>query len=78
MSEETTTDRDVLRAIFASRVSLAKKTEDEAVADMRREWTRTQAWWKSPATKQGSFVWFCDEFDLDASAVRRAIVERKT
>lgn len=70
-------DRDTLAAIFASRVSLAKRTEEDAVADARREWQKTQAWVKSPATKQGSFLWCCDEFDLDAGAVRRAIAERR-
>lgn len=77
MADATTVDRDTLAAIFASRVSLAKKTEDEAIADAQREWTRTQAWVKSPATKQGSFLWMADEFDLDAGAVRRAIAEKK-
>ena len=70
-------DRDTLAAIFASRVSLAKKTEAEAVADARLEWQRTQAWVKSPALKRGSFLSLCDEFDLDAGAVRRAIAARK-
>ena len=70
-------DRDTLAAIFASRVSLAKKTEAEAVADARLEWLRTQAWVKSPAVKRGSFLMLCDEFDLDAGAVRRAIAGRK-
>lgn len=70
-------DRDTLAAVFASRVSLAKRTEDQAVADARAEWTRTQAWVKSPSAKEGSFLWFCVEFELDAGAVRRAIQERK-
>lgn len=70
-------DREVQAAIFASRVSLAKKTEDEAAADARKEWQKAQAWVKSPATKPGSFLWFCDEFDLDFGAVRRAIAERR-
>ena len=73
MADATTVDRDTLAAIFASRVSLAKKTEEQAVADARLEWQRTQAWVKSPATKRGSFVWCCEEFDLELSAVRRAI-----
>ena len=70
-------DRDTLAAIFASRVSLAKKTEAEAVADARLEWQRTQAWVKSPAVKRGSFLNLCEEFDLDGGAVRRAISEKK-
>ena len=70
-------DREVLAAVFASRVALAKKTEDEAAADARVEHQRVQKWIKSDAKKERSFVWYCDTFDLDVSAVRRAIAERK-
>ena len=77
MADATTVDRDTLAAIFASRVSLAKRTEEEAVEDARREWHKTVAWVKSSAVKQGSFLWCCDEFDLNASAVRRAIDEKR-
>lgn len=70
-------DRETLAAIFASRVSLAKKTEDEAVNDARLEWKKTQAWIKSSSQKEGSFLWFADEFDMEPSAVRRAIEERR-
>lgn len=70
-------DRDTLAAIFASRVSLAKRTEEEAVEDARKEYLRTVKWVWSPATKEGSFLWFADEFDLDAGAVRKAIKERR-
>ena len=64
--------------MFASRVSLAKRTEDQAVEDARAEWTRTQAWVKSPSAKEGSFLWFCVEFDLAPDAVRRGIAERRS
>lgn len=70
-------DREVQAAVFASRVSLAKKTEDEAAADARAEWRKTQAWVKSPSMKQGSFLYFCDVFDMEPDAVRRAIQERR-
>lgn len=70
-------DKEVLGAIFASRVSLAKKTEDEAAADARLEHKRTVAWIASNSDKEKSFLWFCDEFDLDAGAVRRAIQEKR-
>lgn len=66
-------DRETLAAIFASRVSLAKKTEDQAAADAREEHRRTTLWLKSPSQKVNSFLWFCDEFDLEPSSVRRAI-----
>lgn len=70
-------DRETLASIFASRVSLAKRTEDEAAADAREEHRKTVKWVASPSKKEGSFLWFTDEFDLDAGAVRRAIQERR-
>jgi hypothetical protein len=76
--ESNAIDRETLAAIFASRVSLAKKTEDQAAEDARTEHRKTIAWLKSSSTKVGAFLWFADEFDLDAGAVRRAIQERRT
>lgn len=70
-------DREILASIFASRVSLAKKTEDEAAEEARTEHRKALAWVKSPATREKSFLWFCDEFDVEPSAVRRAIQERR-
>lgn len=70
-------DREILAAVFASRVSLAKKTEDQAAEEARLEHRRTLAWVASNSQKEKSFLWFCDEFDLDASAVRRAIEEKR-
>ena len=69
-------DRETLAAIFASRVSLAKRTEDEAAADAREEHRKTLAWIASPSKKEKSFLWFCDEFELEASAVRKAVKDR--
>jgi len=70
-------DREVLAAAFASRVRLAKRSREEAIADAIRELEVTVAWIKSPAKKEGSFLWYCDEFELDAASVRKAIQERK-
>ena len=70
-------DRETLAAIFASRVSLAKRTEDEAAQDARTEHQKTMIWLASNSKAEGSFRWMCDEFGLDASAVRRAIAEKK-
>ena len=75
--DENPVDREVLAAVFASRVALAKKTEAQAVEDARLDYLRTQAWIASSSQKEKSFLWFCDEFELDAGAVRRAIRERK-
>lgn len=73
----TEADKDVLRAVFAARVALARKTEDEAAAEARLEQQRTLAWVSSNSEKEKSFLWFCDIFDLDPGAVRKAIQERK-
>lgn len=70
-------DREMLATIFASRVSLAKRTEDQAAEDARVEHRKTLAWIASPSKQPKSFLWFADEFDLDAGAVRKAIAERR-
>jgi hypothetical protein len=75
VSNENPIDRETLAAIFASRVSLAKKTEDYAAEEARIEHRKTIKWIASSSQKEGSFLWFCDEFDLDGGAVRRAIAE---
>ena len=75
--ESNAVDRETLAAIFASRVSLAKKTEDQAAEDARVEHRKTIRWLASNGTKDGSFLFFCEEFDLAPDAVRRAIAEKK-
>jgi len=71
-----TIDKQILAATFASRVQLAKLTAHEAIGQAEQEWQKTQKWVASPSEKEGSFIWFCDTFELDASAVRRAIKEK--
>lgn len=70
-------DREVLASIFAARVGLAKKTEEQAARDAMEEHRRTLAWIASNKTGEGSFVWFCEEFDLDIGSVRTAIKEKR-
>ncbi len=70
-------DRDTLAAIFASRVSLAKRTSAEAASEAITEHAKAVEWVKSNSKKEGSFLWFCDEFDLEPSAVRREIEKRR-
>lgn len=77
MTQEQQVDREVLASIFASRVALAKQTEEEAAAAARVEHQRCIAWIASNSQREKSFLWFCDEFDLDAGAVRRAIQEKR-
>lgn len=69
-------DLDVLRSIFASRVQLAKRTEEEAGEDAKVEHRRCVAWVKSNSRAEKSFIWFCDSFDLEPDAVRRAIINK--
>ena len=69
-------DSRVLAATFAARVQLAKLPVHEALQQAEKEWQQTQAWVVSESKKEGSFLWFCAEFELDPSAVRRAIKER--
>lgn len=69
-------DNETLAAIFASRVKLAKKTADEVVADALEDFQNTLRWIKSNSEKESSFLWFCDLWDLDAGAVRKAIQEK--
>ena len=73
------TDHDtrVLAATFAARVQLAKLPVHEAIQQAETEWQKTQAWVRSESRKEGSFLWYCDEFELDPGAVRRAIQERR-
>jgi hypothetical protein len=75
VTEPTAADRDILATVFASRVSLAKKTQAEALKDAAREWEAATTWIASNSKKEGSFLWYCCEFDLDPGAVRRAIVK---
>jgi hypothetical protein len=71
------TDHDVLAAVFTARVSLCKKSEQEAASEAIAERLRCLEWMKSNKVGERSFLWFCDEFDLDPDAVRRAIQEGK-
>lgn len=69
-------DMDVLRAVFASRVATAKLTVAEAIQQAEGEWQQNIKWVASKSEAKGSFLWYCDVFDLEPSAVRRAIKEK--
>lgn len=75
--EEAELDAAVLRAVFQSRIRLVKMTREEAVASAGGEWDGAQKWLKSESRKEGSFYWMCDYFDLEPTAVKRAIREQK-
>lgn len=74
---DTDADRETLAAIFGSRVQLAKMSEEQAVELAQQEYRKTIKWVSSPSTKNGSFLWYCDVFDLEPDAVRRAIQEKR-
>lgn len=65
----------MLAAIFASRVSLAQKTEEEAVAEARELHKSAIEWMRADGQRRYSFCWFCDVLGLDAKAVRRVAKE---
>lgn len=66
-------DREILAAVFASRVALVKKTREQALAEAGEEWDRARAWLESNSKKERSFLWYCLEFDLDPATVRKAM-----
>lgn len=68
-------DEEILGAIFAARIYIAKGTADEAAAEAREEHKRTVAWIRKNDRSEGSFIWYCSRFDLEPSAVRRLIDE---
>lgn len=70
-------DHEVLQAVFASRIALAKRTEEEAAEDARAEHSACCAWVNSNARAEKSFLWYCDYFDFEPDAVRRAIQEKR-
>ncbi len=69
-------DREVLSSIFASRLSLARKTEEEAIEEARVLRRDATAWVSSDSQRMYSFLWFCDVLDVEAGAMRRAVKER--
>jgi hypothetical protein len=70
-------DKETLAALFASRVALAKKSLAEAIEEITRDYENTKTWVASQSQKEGSFLWFCDVFELEPDAVRRAIKEKR-
>lgn len=67
-------DREILAAVFASRIALVKKTREQAMAEAGEEWERAREWLASGSKKERSFLWYCVEFDIDPDAVRKAVL----
>ena len=76
MSQEITTEW--LAEEFAWRVLLLKLAEpDDRHRFIDKEYTKLRRWMSSSSEEVGSFIWFCDFFDHDPDAVRRAIKEKR-
>lgn len=76
MTELSSTDREVLSAIFASRITLAKKSKEDALAEAIQEHARAGQWIKANTKKEGSFLWFCEQFGIEPSAVRMSLEKK--
>lgn len=70
-------DRDVLSAIFAARLSLARKTEEEAIEEARALRRRAIMWLNSNNQREHSFLWFCDVLGVEAGPIRKTIKESR-
>ena len=66
-------ERDVLAATFQARVKLARQSRDNAAKEADTEWLSNREWFLSTRRVPGSFLWMCDEFDLEPSAVRKQV-----
>jgi hypothetical protein len=66
-------DREVLQAVFSARIELLTQSLKQAREDAATEWVRARAWMASDSRKQGSFIWYCQELDLEPDAVRKSI-----
>jgi hypothetical protein len=74
-------EQNLLRAMIADefswRVMLAKLPNDDAVSRFAiSEAKSAREWITSASTAEGSFLWCCDYYDMEPSAVRRAVIER--
>jgi hypothetical protein len=70
--------RDKLAEDFAWLCLLAKlQTPEEVQRFALSEWERAKGWIASNSYAPGSFLWCCDQYELEPDAVRRAIKERK-
>jgi hypothetical protein len=71
--EESRMDREVLAATFQARVKLARQERGAAAKEADTEWLANRTWFSSSNKAPGSFLWFCDAFDLEPSAVRKQV-----
>jgi hypothetical protein len=66
-------DRSILATLMLSRCKLARMSREKAIDEADDEWFDNHKWIGSESKGEGSFHWFCDQLDLEPSAVRDAI-----
>lgn len=67
-------DRAILSSVMLARIMTAKLSLDDAMEMARGEWEADVLWITSNAKGEGSFLWFCDQLDLEPDAVREATI----
>lgn len=66
-------DRTILSSVMLARVKLAQVSREQATLEASEDWFENHVWFGSPSTKSGSFIWFCEQLDLEPSAVRASL-----
>jgi len=72
-SDAISVERDILAATFQSRIRLVRLARGQASTDADAEWVSNREWFLARTKTPGSFLWFCAEFDLERSAVLKAL-----
>jgi len=67
------TDRTILSSGMLARAKRARLSWEEAKNEAGEEWCSNHRWLASKAEGRGSFLWFCEQLDLEPDAVREAI-----
>jgi hypothetical protein len=68
--EEVANDRNMLQVLFLNRFELYAMTLRQAADDAKQEWHKNRRWFRSNSTDTGSFLWLCEQIDIDPAVVR--------
>ncbi len=68
--KDVSTDRTILSSLFLSRFDLYSMNLKDAVQEAKLEWHKNRRWFRSNDTGEGSFIWVCDQLDIDPAVVR--------
>jgi len=68
-------DRSILATLMQARISQARITQAESQEIAAEEWEENRQWFASNSAAEGSFLWFCQQLDLEPGAVREAITD---